>query len=301
MATLAIDTEKAARSTVCCRLCDSPRFTTYLEGRGYRVVQCRDCGLRYINPQPTDSELRDFYADFDCHSTWRGDGEERFDRAMRDIVLRFRPNGSVLDIGSSRGNFLVAMRNAGFSVYGVEPSLKNSQFARSMHGVETCTGTVEEFLATPSRTSFDVVTMLNVFEHVKEPRQVLNRLRSLLSDEGIIVLVVPDARLHAFVGRVRKFIGSSDPFLMKNKKRPLVGFDPPAHICSFEPKLITRMVEDCGFKKLLVRNAPIIITKDTWKNLLKPVLYASCQILYYLSLRRVLVGYSTVVIARKSS
>src|SRR5579864_5903285 len=192
MATLANHTDKAVRSTVCCRLCDSPRFATYLEGRGYRVVQCRDCGLRYINPQPTDSELRDFYADFDSHSTWRGDGEERFDRAIRDIVSRFRPNGSVLDIGSSRGNFLVAMRNAGFSVYGVEPSLKNSQFARSIHGVETFSGTVEDFLATPSRMSFDVVTMLNVFEHVKEPRQVLNRLRWLLADGGIIVLVVPD-------------------------------------------------------------------------------------------------------------
>jgi SAM-dependent methyltransferase len=219
---------------------------------------------------------------------------------MRDIVLRFQPNGSVLDIGSSRGNFLVAMRNAGFSVYGVEPSVKNSQFARSMHGVETYTGTVEKFLAAPPRISFDVVTLLNVFEHVKDPRQVLNSLRLLLSDRGVIVLVVPDARLHAFVGRTRRLLGSSDPFLMNNANRPLVGFDPPAHICSFEPNLITRMVEDCGFKKLLVRNAPIIITKDTWKNLLKPVLFTASQILYYASFGQIVVGYSTVLVARRA-
>jgi len=301
VATLAVPGADTIRSSVNCRVCDSVRFTAYLEGRGYRLVECLDCGLRYINPQPTDLELRAFYADFDSHSTWRGDGEERFDRAMRDIVVRFRKSGFVLDIGSSRGNFLLAMRNVGFSVCGVEPSPKNSEFARSVNGVETYTGSIEEFLLTPSRRNFDVMTMLNVIEHLKEPKAVLCGLHSLLSDQGIIVLVVPDARLHAFVGRMRRGLGLSDPFLMKNEQRPLVGFDPPAHICSFEPRLITRLVEGCGFQKVLVRNAPIILTKDTWKNLLKPVLFTSAQMLYYLSLRKIVVGYSTVLVARKAS
>ncbi len=301
MATVAIWNDNTSRTNVTCRVCESPRFTGFLEGRGYRIVQCSDCGLRYINPQPTDAELSEFYADFDSHSTWRGDTEERFDRAVRDIVLHFCAGGSVLDIGSSRGNFLIAMRKAGFSTYGVEPSVKNSEFARSVNQVETFTGTVEEFLTTSPYGKFNVVTMLNVFEHVKEPKAVLQDLARLLTPSGVIVLIVPDARLHAFVGRVRKLLGFVDPFLMNHENRPLVGFDPPAHICSFEPHLITRVLEDCGFRKLLLRNAPIILTKDTWKNLLKPVLYAASQSLYYASFRRIVMGYSTLVVARVRS
>ena len=301
MTTAALAVKDLVRSQVNCPVCDSPGFSPYLEGRGYRIVKCRDCGLRYINPQPADEELWDFYADFDSHSTWRGDGEERFDRAMCKIVLQHQPGGAALDIGSSRGNFLLAMRSAGFSVYGVEPSQKNSDFARSVNQIETCTSSVEKFLATPARRGFDVVTMLNVLEHVKDPQPVLTRLRGLLADDGILVLVVPDARLHAFVGRTRKLLGFSDPFLMQRESRPLVGFDPPAHICSFEPRIITALVEKCGFKKVSVRNAPIIITRDTWKNFLKPVVFSCSQAIYYATFRRVVVGYSTVIVARKAS
>jgi len=298
MATLALRNRETRRSSVNCRVCESPRFREFLEGRGYRIVQCSDCGLRYINPQPTDAELTEFYAEFDSHSTWRGDTEERFDRAVREIVLQFCTRGSVLDIGSSRGNFLIAMRKAGFSTFGVEPSLKNSEFARSVNQVDTFTGTVEDFLATSPRSRFDVITMLNVFEHVKEPKSVLRNLSSLLTPAGIVVLIVPDARLHAFVGRVRRVLGFSDPFMMDNENRPLVGFDPPAHICSFEPRLITQVVEECGLRKLLLRNAPIIITKDTWKNRLKPILYSASQSLYYASFRQFVLGYSTLLVAR---
>ncbi|MCU1297133.1 MAG: hypothetical protein JWO91_1411 [Acidobacteriaceae bacterium] len=90
------------RTTVECRICGSPHFVEYLEGRGFRIVECVDCGLRYVNPQPTNRELREFYAGFDLENTWRGDEEERFDRAMWDFVLGFRRSGSILDVGSSR-------------------------------------------------------------------------------------------------------------------------------------------------------------------------------------------------------
>ena len=235
---------ETVRPSVSCHVCSSPNFSEYLHGRGYRIVECLDCGLRYVNPQPTAKELYDFYAGFDLESTWRGDGEERFDRSMRNFVMQFRQRGAVLDVGSSRGNFLIAMRGAGFSVYGVEPSPKNSDFARTANGIDTYTGTVEEFLAAPTRRDFHVITVLNVIEHVLDPRDVLTRLRELLVEGGLIVLAVPDARLHALIGGARKKLGFSDPFWMNTRKHPLVGFDPPAHLCSFEPKTISKLVEN---------------------------------------------------------
>lgn len=290
---------ESGRTSVGCRICDSPHFSEYLQGRGHRIVECIDCGLRYVNPQPTERELRDFYAGFDLESTWRGDGEERFDRSMRNFVMQFRQQGSVLDVGSSRGNFLIAMRGAGFSVYGVEPSPKNSEFARAANGIDTYTGTVEEFLAAPTRRDFHVITVLNVIEHVPDPRDVLMRLGELLVEGGLIVLAVPDARLHALIGATRKQLGFSDPFWMNTRKHPLVGFDPPAHLCSFEPKTISQLVERCGFQVLALRNAPVILNQDLWKNVAKTILHAGSEFLYFASLGKTVLGYSTVVAARR--
>jgi SAM-dependent methyltransferase len=287
------------RKTVNCRICGSSTFSRYLLARGYEIVECLDCELRYVNPQPTDRELREFYAGFDLESTWRGDGEERFDRAVRDFVLRFRHNGSLLDVGSSRGNFLIAMRGARFSVYGVEPSSQNSEFARSANQIDTYTGTIEEFLSAPTRRNFDVITVLNVIEHLPDPKQVLNGLRDLLVDGGLLVLAVPDARLHALVGESRHKLGFRDPFWMNTRKHPLVGFDPPAHLCSFEPKTISRLVEECQFQTLAVRNAPVIINQDVWKNVAKTVLHSFSECLYLGSFGRVVLGYSTILAARK--
>lgn len=288
-----------SRAIVDCRICGSSSFSNYLLGRSYQIVECLACGLRYINPQPTDRELREFYAGFDLESTWRGDGEERFDRAMREFVRQFRRSGSVLDVGSSRGNFLIAMRAAGFSVFGVEPSPKNSEFARSANAIDSYTGTIEEFLAAPTRRDFDVITVLNVIEHVPDPKQVLAGLRELLVEGGLLILAVPDARLHALIGRTREKLGFRDAFWMNTRKHPLVGFDPPAHLCSFEPKTISRLAEKCGFQTLAVRNAPVIINQDVWKNVAKILLHGFSETLYLASLGRVVLGYSTMLAARK--
>jgi SAM-dependent methyltransferase len=287
------------RMTVTCRICGSSHFSEYLFARGFCIVKCHDCGLRFVNPQPNEAELRQFYARFDLESTWRGDGEERFDRSMRNFVMQFRQHGSVLDVGSSRGNFLIAMQRAGFQVYGVEPSSKNSEFARTANGIDTYTGSVEQFLAAPTRRDFDVITALNVIEHVADPKNVLIRLRDLLVPGGLLVLAVPDARLHALIGGIRKRLGYRDPFWMNTRKHPLVGFDPPAHLCSFEPTTISRLAAKSGFQVLAIRNAPVMLNKEAWKNTFKRILHGGSQLLYYASLGRTVMGYSTVIAARK--
>jgi 2-polyprenyl-3-methyl-5-hydroxy-6-metoxy-1,4-benzoquinol methylase len=299
MATVPRMTLDRLRPEVTCRVCDCPQYFEYLPARGYRIVECFECGLRYINPQPSDQELFEFYSGFDQEATWRGDREQRFDVRLRSWIRKFRGRGSVLDVGSSRGNFLLAMRKGGYSVFGVEPSPKNSEFARSANGIPTFTGSVEEFLAAPKWRDFDVISVLNVVEHLRDPRSVLRGLRELMVDGGLLVIAVPDAQLHAFLGRTRKILGFSDPFWMNTKKHPLVGFDPPMHLCSFGPGTITRLIETCGFQKLSVRNAPVMTNDVTWKNRAKAVIHAGSELLYYATAGQVVCGYSTVVLARK--
>ena len=300
MATVTRMTLDTRRIEVTCRVCESPRYRVFLSARGYRIVECSDCGLRYINPQPSDLQLFEFYSHYDAEGTWRGDAEQRFDRKLCAWIQKYQKSGCVLDVGSSRGNFLLAMRHAGFSVFGVEPSPANSEFARSANGIPTCTGSVEDFLAAPPWRDFDVISILNVLEHVRDPRGVLGGLRDLLMEGGLLIVAVPDARLHAFAGRVREALGCSDPYWMNTTNHPFVGFDPPMHICSFEPATAVRMIESARFRPLRVRNAPVMTNEVSWKNKAKGLVHAGSELLYYATAGRVVWGYSTVVLARKT-
>jgi SAM-dependent methyltransferase len=252
-----------------------------------------------VNPQPSLKELEQIYAAFDQGDQWRN-GEESFNRGVRQAVLRFKKGGSAMDVGSGSGNFLRCLREAGFDVFGVEPSQTGSTYARTVHGIETFNGTVEGFVASGANRDFDVVTILNVLEHLKDPASILRQLRQLLRSGGILVIVVPDARLHALLGGTRRRLGFKDPFWMETERHPLVGFDPPHHLCSFEPRTISQLVKRCGLEPVYLRNAPVIFNDDRWKNVAKRVLYDFSETIYWLTFQQLILGYSTLLVARKA-
>jgi 2-polyprenyl-3-methyl-5-hydroxy-6-metoxy-1,4-benzoquinol methylase len=86
------------------------------------------------------------------------------------------------------------MSNKGWKTYGIEPSQESYKVAKRS-GINVFCGTLEEFLAkNPSQKSnFDVVTMLNVLEHVRNPIETLKQAKELLRKfTGVIVIMVPN-------------------------------------------------------------------------------------------------------------
>jgi SAM-dependent methyltransferase len=286
------------RETVSCRACSASPCTPYLSARGYAVVRCDSCGLLYVNPQPSLGELEEYYAAYDLGEQWVS-GEEPFNRGVRRTILRFKKGGSALDVGCGPGNFLRCLREAGFHVFGVEPSEPGSSYAKSVHHIETFHGTVDAFLATGTKAEFDLVTLLNVLEHLKDPSAVLLQLRQLLRNDGILVVGVPDARLHTALGEARRRLGFKDPFWMDTVRHPLVGIDPPHHLTSFEPRTISQLLARCGFELVYLRNAPVMFNADRWKNVAKTMLHAFSETLYWLTLGQLVLGYSTLVVVTK--
>lgn len=286
------------RSLIPCHVCSCGNFHPYIEARGYRVVRCGICGLWYVNPQPTPDELAQFYAEYDEGEQWR-EMQGHFNRAVQRIVCRFKSGGDALDVGSGSGNFLVCMREAGFSVFGLEPSRTGSQFARSVHGVETFNGMVEDYVATSDPRSFDVVTLLNVLEHLRDPGRTLTQLRQLLKPGAIVAVVVPDARFHAVIGTVRKWMGASDPYWLQRPHAVLAGFKLPDHMCCFQPRTLAALFRRCGYRVEYLQNAPIVSNPQWRRNLAKCMMRSLSQLLYYLSLRQLVFGYSTMLIASR--
>jgi len=280
-----------------CRICAGEEHETFLKARGYRIVRCRSCGLWFVNPQPTLEELAQFYARYDDGEVWRS-GEDSFNREIRKVILRFKRQGAVLDVGCGSGKFLDCMREVGLTVTGIEPSQSATEYAEPSGRPEIFKGTVEEYVLKNVGRKFDVVTLLNVLEHIRDPRKMLLKLRELMAPDALLAVVVPDARFHALVGGARRLLNVSDPYWLEKQKGVLSGFKLPDHLSSFAPGTISLLLQRCGFPIVAVRNAPVVWNEHLHRNTAKLLMRSIFGALHYLTVGRFLFGYSTLVVAR---
>src|SRR4030088_2908973 len=190
----------------------------------------------------------------------------------------------VLDVGCGSGNFLRSMKEAGFSSFGIEPSGTGSEYGRETHGADIYHGMIEDYLAANRGRRFDVITLLNVLEHLTDPAGTLRQLRQVLAPDGIVVIVVPDARFHDLIGRLRRLVGVSDPYSLNNKGF-LAAFRLPEHLCAFQPRTVRSLLQHCGFRVLTIESAPVIFNRGL-RTLAKLLLFWISQTLHYFTFGR---------------
>jgi SAM-dependent methyltransferase len=195
---------------------------------------------------------------------------------------------------------LRCMKEKGFSAFGIEPSGSGSDYARDMHGVDIYHGMIEDYLFVNRGHLFDVITLLNVLEHLTDPVRTLSQLRQVLSSDGVLAIVVPDARFHDLIGRLRRFAGISDPYGIERPKGFLSGFKLPDHLCSFQPRTIASLLKRSGFRAVTMESAPVVINPGFCRSFVKLMVFWASRTLHFLTFRRLLVGYSTLVLARKT-
>jgi len=93
-----------------------------------QLVCCRGCALVYVNPRIDDRLLVECYESA-VDPVFIEQNPERirtFSKLLKKVLPRvcYQPplGARLLDVGCAGGAFLVAARNYGFSVTGVEPS-----------------------------------------------------------------------------------------------------------------------------------------------------------------------------------
>lgn len=127
---------------------------------------------------------------------YRGSWQQFLEVMNAHLVLRrirkYKKAGRLLEIGIGNGNFLRTAQSAGYDSMGVEASggLVGAFSRRS--SLPVFHGYLEEFARESPHERFDVIVMNHVLEHIPDPVTALKQLRSLLREEGIIHLAVPN-------------------------------------------------------------------------------------------------------------
>jgi SAM-dependent methyltransferase len=143
----------------------------------------------------------------------------------------------VLDLGAGTGAWAVRLTEAGYHVTAAD--LEANEFAA--RGVELALIDLnlpfaEQF---PER-QFQVVTCLEVIEHVENPRNLLRQCLGLLRPDGVLVVTTPN--IESIPSRLR--------FLATGELR-MFGRDPDrneqTHISPIHTLMFERMLVDTGF------------------------------------------------------
>ncbi len=179
-----------------CEVCGASEFRAIGDKEGHHFFRCARCGLERIDPQPTDETLAKIYGEH-YYDSWAlhtdADVVEQLKRSTFRRVLRGvgeHGSGKLLDCGAATGFLMGVAKELGYDVYGVELAEFGAKKIAERFGADhSFQGQLED--APFAKGSFEVITMCDYLEHVRDPVGILERANALLRPGGKLALTVP--------------------------------------------------------------------------------------------------------------
>lgn len=215
---------------------------TAKEGQ-FNYVKCQECGLVYQNPRIHVDQIKDFYdSEYIAHRKkkdwgvltplyeWAMNKHDRDKDKITNKFVKLNSNSKVLDVGCAVGTFLQFLRKKyECKISGVDfkedlsyPDFDKIDFHCGLFYEQE--GLVEN--------SYDMITMWHFLEHDYDPKKTLAKAKSLIKDDGRIIIEVP--RL------------DSVTFKLFKEKWP--GVQAPQHTVMFDKEHFIKMCEAEGLE-----------------------------------------------------
>ncbi len=212
------------------------RITDAQYGVTADVYRCFECDFLFC---PEMGDLLSFYAQMD-------DVEYQNTRTQRALQMRYLlrqaeialshnespENLRLLDVGAGSGIMVEEAIKSGFEAVGLEPSQSLCSAAQEMQlpVINEC------FPSAQVTSQFDVITLVDIIEHVDNPKALLLQVQQQLKEGGVCLLVTPDVK--SVVARVLGWRWWH--FRV-------------AHVGYFSRVNMQRLLEDCGLSVRVFR------------------------------------------------
>jgi 2-polyprenyl-3-methyl-5-hydroxy-6-metoxy-1,4-benzoquinol methylase len=197
-----------------------------------RHVRCKNCHLIYMNPMEKVSKTNEYY--YKAKNTHAPTIRECYLRTAKSqvrLIQKYASGTNLLDIGCAQGFFLFSASKAGYTTRGIEISQDAAAYAIKEFGLDVEAKPFEELRFPES--SFDVVTLWQVLEHVPYPLTVLKEVYRILKPGGLIVASTPN-------------IEGIPAKILRKKWWDIKRL----HINQFTTKTLADILHNAGFKKM---------------------------------------------------
>ncbi|MDF1580028.1 MAG: class I SAM-dependent methyltransferase [Desulfuromonadales bacterium] len=243
-----------------CPVCHSGAYTSLpaYSKDGWHIVQCLTCKMVYLENPPAQNLLKTDFA-------WEGRKDEerrrrragrsfyyffsdrlkrlrgmlrRFNKQPKEIryIVKYSPGRNVLDVGCGDGNIISQLPDT-YVTYGIEPSPQMAEVANdtfSRHGGLCIHDVAVGGFAQINKTRFDFILMRSFLEHDSEAMVTLQAAHSVLSEQGGVLIKVPNfACWNA---------------LLRKKNWP--GMRYPDHVNYFTPSTLKAILSRTGFSRV---------------------------------------------------
>ena len=158
----------------------------------------KETQLLITTPRPAVGDLSRYYdsEEYISHSNSKKSFIEKVYQIVRNYTTKQKvklinsfstTNKSVLDIGSGTGDFLMACKQNGWLIDGVEPNNNANKETRKKTFTE-----ISKDISELSNKQFDVITMWHVLEHVPNLNEYISILKNILKPDGVLVVAMPN-------------------------------------------------------------------------------------------------------------
>jgi len=254
-----------------CPVCND-NLSSYING----IQKCVSCGLGVTIKIPSQNYTQ-YHRDNQYH-----ENEPLFRHIFLkrlQIIEKLKSPGKVLEIGSSTGVMLKLFQDDGWEVLGIEPSKTACEIA-NQRGIKTINSSFEK--ASLIKSSFDVVILNHVLEHLKNPKLIFDKCQKVLKSGGIIFIDVPN--FGSLSSRIWK---SRWPYLL-----------PDEHNWHFTHRSLNKLFSSTGFKEIYweARSGIWDMGKLSFK---KRLIFSYLTVFFDLVITKLKLGTSLTVIGQK--
>ncbi len=227
---------------VACPVCGDERRRHEFDKGHFGIVTCLRCGTLYATPRPRLEDLGAFYGDAPSTSYWVNEFFMPVLEARRAKIFRPRAeyvaerlpdlsSGRVADVGAGLGLFLEELGKlwANATMVAIEPSTEQVAICAEK-GLDVIPCVLEEL---PEGSGpFDLVTAFELFEHLYDPRDFVERIAGILRPGGYFLMTTLSGT-------------GFDIQVLWERARPIM---PPAHLNFANPDAMRIILADVGLE-----------------------------------------------------
>lgn len=185
-----------------CPICSNNNIKYISTVYNFEYFECINCKLAFVKNQPISEDIEKLYNESNYSSianTIHFDIElqkYKVNNITKPKVKWFMEETNTqnlkwLDIGCGAGDLIIAAKEFGFDVCGIETNNAAKKFIKENYNIDV----INEFINSENIDKFsgqtDVISLIGVLEHLKNPKEIILSISQLQKTGQYILIEVP--------------------------------------------------------------------------------------------------------------